>query len=178
MGLANPQAPPANGRGCAVTDEDLQVWPGDGNLTGLDLYRLMTAEPLNEFDTDTFAGVIGDVNLGVANKMTISHNRLSMAPTQLGGTYIPFAAQGENNAIVIDHNVFEGGTVGLRLTGNTADFLITHNLIKNAGVTVFGNVDNLRGGGIRITASGYHIVDNRYENNLALITPPGGGTVS
>ncbi len=80
-------------------------------------------------------------------------------------------AEGDNTNILVTQNTFDGGVTCMSLVGNPTDFVVKKNLVTNGGSQ---GLPGFGSGGIAVglellgvTASGYTIENNRYENNVA-----------
>ena len=105
---------------------------------------------------------IGDISNAV-----IANNFLATSDANPDVT--PIFAEGMNSNVLLEGNTTHGGVIGVLLTGEASDFLVTRNCIREGGTQ---GLPFFRGGGIQVgifglQGSGFDIADNSYSGNLA-----------
>lgn len=85
----------------------------------------------------------------------------------------PFYIEGDNTNFLVKGNTMQGGFTGVYLEGDSNNsFIVTQNCIRDGG-TQGPEALAFRSGGIRVGGlfgdfgSGFEIIDNSYENNVA-----------
>lgn len=141
------------------------------SIDGVTVFATPEGRPMNIRIVDNHVSEAGADGISIfdVSNVIIANNFLSTSASEVTAT--PFLADGTNSNILFESNTTEGGVIGVLLLGDSSDFLVTKNCIRNGGTD---GLSFLRGGGIQVgvsvfglTGSGFDIADNSYSSNFA-----------